>query len=135
VTAAEALDQRDPVADFDRCRPFLQSALDRGGNTHTLEDIAAGVAAGTYHFWPGERSAAVTEVFQYPRARYLNVFLAGGDMDEILQMEPCFCSWGKHLGCSRIFLIGREGWGKVLKSQGWQTQFAVVSKTLQEPRE
>lgn len=121
---AEFLKGRDAVADFARCRPFLEAALELAG-THNLSDVVQGIADGAFHFWPGEKSAAVTQVYQYPRARFLHIFLAGGDLEELLAMVPLFKSWAAHLGCTKLTLIGRPGWERVL---GW-TRGAVVLST------
>jgi len=125
----EFLAGRDAVADFTRCRGYLQSALDLI-ETHTMGDIIAGIERGAFHFWPGQKSAAITEVYQYPRARYLNIFLAGGDLDELLSMVPLFKSWGEHLGCTELVLAGRPGWEKVLK--GWTRRAVVLSTQIEK---
>lgn len=120
---------RDPVTDFARCAPYIQAALDRGGNTHTLEDIAEGIAAGHYVFWPGEKSAAITEIQQFPRARFHHIFLAGGDLDELLAMVPAFKSWGVFNGCTQLTLAGRLGWKRVLGD--WKHELVVLSTPLE----
>ncbi len=125
----EFLKGRDPVADFKRCRPFLQAALDLAGGTHTMADVVQGIADGVFHFWPGEKSAAITRVHEYPRARYLHIFLAGGDLDELLAMVPLFKSWAKHLGCTELTLAGRPGWERVL---GWTRRAVVLSTQVEE---
>lgn len=120
---------RDPVADFTRCAPFLAAALERAGGTHTLADIADGIAAGNFHFWPGEKAAAITEIHQYPRARFLHIFLAGGDLAELLAMIPAFKSWGAFHQCSKLTLAGRLGWKRVLGD--WKHEVAVLSTPLE----
>jgi hypothetical protein len=123
----------DPGAEFERCKPWLEAALAEAGGTHTIDDIRAGIAARRYHFWPGKSSAAITEVFNFPQMRVFNVFLAGGDLEEILtDMEPDFCSFAEYLGCSQIALIGRPGWEKALKPLGWQRTAVVLSKELRQ---
>jgi hypothetical protein len=122
---------KDPGAEFERCRAWLEAALEEAHGTHTIDDVREGVRTGRCHFWPGENSAAVTEVFQFPRARVLNVFLAGGDLGELLKMEAYFCSWAAHLGCSQIVLTGRPGWAKALQSLGWQRTAVVLAKSIE----
>ena len=126
------LAQRDAHADFARCRSYLQDALDLAGGTHTMEDIVAGIQLGHFHFWPGRQSAAITEVHQFPRARFLNIFLAGGELHELLEMEPFFASWGAHLGCYRVTLTGRPGWERALKSKGWQRVAVVLFRPIEQ---
>lgn len=116
------------IAQWDRCRPWIEAALALV-ETHTIDDIARGVEEGRFHFWPGERAAAITCVNVFPRAQYLNVFLAGGDMEELLAMVPSFKSWGRHLGCSKLTLFGRAGWKRVLRD--WQQEVVVLSTSLE----
>lgn len=121
----------DPGAEFERCRYYIEAALAFAEGTHTIEDIREGVRVRRYHFWPGEHSAAITEVLQFPRKRVFNVFLAGGNLNEIIdRMEPDFCSFARHLGCTEIALIGRLGWEKPLKPLGWHRSAIVLTKPL-----
>ncbi len=122
------LEGRDPVADFARCRPFLEEALALAG-THDISDVVQGIADGIFHFWPGEKCAAVTQIYQYPRARYLHIFIAGGDLQELLGMVPLFKSWARHLGCTKLTLCGRPGWEKAL---GWTRGAVVLSTQVEE---
>lgn len=105
---------------FERCRPWLEAALEYGLGCHTIDDVQAGIEAGKFQLWPGEKCAAVTEVQEFPRAKFFNVFLAGGDLDEIRNMVPWFQSFGRHMGCTKLTATGREGWARALRSQGWE---------------
>lgn len=124
----EFLKGRDAVADFARCRPFLEAAIELTG-THHLSDVVHGIADGVFHFWPGEKCAAVTQVYTYPRVKYLHIFIAGGDLEELLAMVPLFKSWAKHLGCTELTVAGRPGWEKVL---GWTRRAVVLSTQVEE---
>jgi hypothetical protein len=129
---AEAiLAKRDPVADWNRCKGYIAEAMAEGAPTHALEDIEFGIAKGIYHFWAMPNSAIITEVQQFPRARHLHIFLAGGDLDELLAAVPRLKSWGAYLGCSLLTLAGRPGWVRVLKNRGWRQPLAVVSTTIE----
>jgi hypothetical protein len=133
MTLAEAeavLAKRDPFADWARCKRYIAEALERGSTTHTLDDIAAGVERGIYHFWAFPHSAVITEVQQFPRARHLHIFLAGGDLDELLAIVPRLKSWGAYLGCTQLTLAGRPGWVRVLQKRGWRHPLAVVSTAI-----
>jgi hypothetical protein len=122
----------DPVAAWARCRSWVEAAL-HDVRTHAIEDIEAGIASGAYQFWPGAKSAAITEIHSFPRARYLHIFLAGGDMEELIAMIPSWKSLAAHLGCSDLTLYGRPGWERALKSHGWQKRVVVVSTGVEEP--
>jgi hypothetical protein len=100
---------------WERVKGYLQPALDRGGNTHTTDDIRAGVISGLYQLWVGDKSAAVTEVISYPKSKGCRIFLAGGDMNELLEMQPDLDRWAKSIGCRFIEIAGRPGWERIHK--------------------
>lgn len=100
------------LAEWDRCKHWIEPALDEAGNTHTIEDVFLSVLRGHAHFWPGKRCAVVTEITQYPRARAMNIWLGGGDLRELVHMRSSIEQWAKVLGCDRITCAGRDGWGR-----------------------
>jgi hypothetical protein len=135
TTIERMLAARDPLADWARCKDHVGAALALT-NTHTLDDVAQGVAEGRMHFWPGESSALVTEVHRFPRTSNLHIFLAGGDLDELRAMDPSLASWGRFLGCSKLTLAGRPGWERALKHQGWAKEVVVLSRPITlEPKQ
>ena len=116
---------------FERARPFLQKALDHAGNTHTLEDVEAALAKGLVQWWPGENSAAVTEIIQYPQQRALHFWLAGGNLSELESMYPAAEAWGREHGCTVATTSGRPGWERTfLRREGWQPRTVVMMKAL-----
>ena len=98
--------------------------------THTWDDIAAGVFTGRYQLWPLERSVLVTEIVAYPRKRALNIFLAGGDMDELLAAVPKLADYGREHGCSGMVLTGRRGWLRVMGKHGWRQRHVTMEKEI-----
>lgn len=116
---------------LDEARPFLQKALDLGGNTHTLEDVRQGIAEGRLQYWPGVNSAIITEIIEYPQARALHFFLAGGNLAEIEAMYPAVEAWGRDQGCTVASTSGRPGWERTfLKREGWKPRTVVMTKEL-----
>ena len=116
-----------------RVRPFIQPALDHGGNTHDYVHIVDGIIAGRLHLWPSENSAMITEFHDFPNKRYLHVFLAGGDLDEIKAMNPDLEDFAKKCGCVGISLNGRPGWVKALTDLGYGAKkLHYVTKELSE---
>lgn len=119
------------VAEFDRCGPWLEAALQYSDGTHTLDDVADGVARGLFQFWPGNTSAVVTEIITYPRTRVLHYFLAGGTLQELAEMRPDIEAWGRAIGCNRVTLCGRRGWLKsFLHDEGYTEKWSVMAKDL-----
>lgn len=104
----------------------LQRALDVAGNTHSAADVADYVKAGRMQSWVNGDSLVVTEVVQYPRCNALNVFLAVGNMDEVLDLIPTMAEFGRQHGCTKMRMQGRKGWARVLPHLGWAEQKQVI---------
>jgi len=107
------------VTEMARVRPFLEPALDYGGRTHNYTDIVNGVVAGRFHLWPTDGSAMITEFHDYPLKKYLHIFLAGGDLDEIKGNHDMVVDFAKAMGCVGLTLTGRPGWIKALADLGF----------------
>lgn len=114
--------------DLMRCREWIQSALNKGENTHSFVDVVDGVMSGNMQLWSGENGCAVTEIVVYPNKKVLHVFLAGGKLEQITDMMDSAVEWGKAQGCDGMTLSGRKGWVKVLKDYGWEQQQVVLAK-------
>jgi len=116
--------------ELERCRPWIEAALDRGGNTHLFEDIVDAVKMGTMQFWPAEDACAVTEIIVYPRKKAFHVFLAGGNMDTIVEMDASAVFFAKLNGCSAMSIAGRKGWQKVLEHKGYKPVLTSLGKDI-----
>ena len=71
------------VNELERCRPWIEAALQYTGGTHEFEDIVDGIRSSRMQLWPSKRGCIVTEIVIYPRKKVLNLFLAGGELDQI----------------------------------------------------
>lgn len=119
------------MVEFARCEPYIRAALKYDGDTHDLEDVMLSVASGDRQFWPGQKSAIVTEVVRYPKKTVLHFFLAGGELQELEAMVPPIEEWAREQGCSRITLAGRRGWARTfMREAGYSPQWAVLAKEL-----
>lgn len=119
------------TVDISAHRKYIEAALEYAGGTHAVEDIQAGINAGSLQFWPGPNSAIVTEIIEYPRQRALNFFLAGGTLPELEVMVPHIEQWGRERGCTIAVFTGRPGWERTfLKNGGWRSKLAVFEKGL-----
>ena len=111
-----------------RCREWIQSALDKGGDTHSFIDVVDGVVGGKMQLWSGKKGCAVTEIVVYPNKKVLHVFLAGGKLEQITDMHKDAVQWAKAQGCDGMTLSGRKGWLKILNKDGWKEQQIVMAK-------
>jgi len=113
-----------------RCQPWIEAALEYSGGTHNFHDIAEGLVEGRMQLWPSARGCIVTEIVVYPRKKVLNIFLGGGELDQLLDMHDDVIAWAKDRGCESLTMTGRFGWKKPLKAHGWQPLHASYSKEI-----
>ena len=118
------------MLELDRCRHWIESALHYSGGTHEFIDIVNGVLSGTMQLWAGDRGCAVTEITVYPQTKILHVFLAGGDMDQIIDFQESAAEFAKMNGCDKMTIAGRRGWTRVLDKHDWEESFCVMTKEL-----
>jgi hypothetical protein len=109
-----------PIDVLFKCKPWIEQALKRSGNLNTWDEVCAGIRSGKMQLWPAERGCIVTEIVVYHDKNALHVFLAGGELDEILQMTESVKEWAKLQGCSFATFDGRFGWQKPLEKIGWK---------------
>ena len=93
---------------------LLLNALEYCDGTHSLEDVAMALDKDEMQFWPGVNTALVTEIVNYPQKKIIHVFLAAGDMDEVIRILPYIEKHGKSEGCVQLAMTGRKGWEKVM---------------------
>lgn len=121
----------DQFAELNRCREWVEDALEYAGGTHNFNDIAAAVLSDRFQIWPSNNAVVVTEIVVYPQLKDLHYFLAGGNLDELKAMRPIIEAWGKGVGCTRVSLAGRKGWERTfLKDEGYRPNWFVLSKEL-----
>lgn len=121
----------NPKADWRRCAPWIDAALEHAGRTHSLEDVRSAIDRGEARFWPGEASALVAVIEQDPGERRLLIWLAGGQRDELeTRLLPQAEVWGRDCGCRRALVIGRSGWARTLKTKGYAPLARIVAKDL-----
>ena len=108
---------------WERCKHYIHDALEYAGGSHTIQDVAVAIAEGKAQFFPLSRSAIVTEIVDYPQKAMCRIWLAGGDLEELLEAEVALSAWAKTQGCDGMEIIGRRGWSRKLENY---RQSAVV---------
>ena len=76
-------------------------------------------------FWAGINSVAITE----HRLGIFNVAVAGGDLEELQEMFEEMKPYARRIGCTRIQIIGRPGWEKILNMK---RESVILSEDLWE---
>lgn len=117
--------------DWARCAPWIDAALTHAGRSHELADVQEMVAQDQAQFWPGDRAAMVTLVEDEPRERRLLIWLAGGELEELVNLlRPAAERWAQEQGCRRVLVIGRPGWERALAPEGYAPLARIIAKEL-----
>lgn len=114
-----------------RCKPWIEAALEYSGGTHDFDDIVEGLQKGVMQLWPTPRGCIITEIVIYPKKKVLNVFLGGGELDQIMEMHESVIEWAKAQGCKALTMTGRFGWKKPLAVHGWKPLHASYVKDFE----
>jgi hypothetical protein len=113
---------------WNRCRGWILPAL--RPECASEGELIADLASGRAQLWPGERSAMVTQCVAEARGPCLHVWLAGGELKEILEMKPGVEAWGRAQGCTHVTIDGRPGWARVLRRHGYALRGAELERRL-----
>jgi hypothetical protein len=107
-------------SELERCKPWIEDALKYCNGTHLFEDVVQSIAESRMQLWAAPKGCMVTEIVVYPRKKVLNIFLAGGELDQLIDMNDDMLEWAKMQGCTGGTMTGRVGWKKVLEPMGWK---------------
>lgn len=121
----------DLSAELIRCRTWIEAALEYSGGTHNFADIVQGIHSNKMQLWPSAKGCIVTEIVVYPRKKLINIFLGGGELNQILDMHSDVISWAKQQGCSGMTMTGRLGWKKPLAEYGWKVLHQSYAKEFE----
>lgn len=115
-------------AEWTRCAPWIEAALEQGGGTHTVDDVKAAVCAREARFWAGRNAALVTRREDYPRFSVLMLWLGAGDLAELCdELRPMAEAYARDTGCRKVWIAGRPGWARAV---GYEPAFAVCEREL-----
>ena len=117
--------------DLQRCKRWIEDALEYCNGTHEWEDIVIGIANGKMQLWAAPKGCIVTEIVVYPRKKVVNLFLAGGELDQIMDMEHDIGKWAEKQGCTGGMMTGRLGWKKPLSENGWKLKHVHFHKEIE----
>lgn len=123
----------EKLLDISAFTPQITTALGHAGDTHSVADVEAMIAAGRLQAWPGPASLIVTELIAFPNQTNLHFFLAVGNRQELAAMTPLVIDWAKEQGCTTATLIGRKGWLRMpfLRDSGWrQSPLVLMERDL-----
>ena len=88
------------------------------------KDVESGLLSGEFMLFRSPNSLAVTCAY----GKSLRIGLAGGDLEELLDIEEEICSYARTNGFTRVEIIGRPGWERML--YGYRRTAVLLRKEL-----
>ena len=88
------------------------------------EDVESGLLSGEFILFKTTNSVAVTCAY----GKSLRIGLAGGNLQELLDMEKDICSHARTNGFTSVEIIGRPGWERML--DGYRRTAVLMRKEL-----
>ena len=115
----------------ERVREWLEAALADRAPLHDLNSVVEAIEAKEAQLWVGKASCMVTQIDDFPTgARVMTVWLAAGDLDDVMAGRPQVEEWARAAGCTQIIIEGRPGWVRTLKDHGFEHYATSVRKML-----
>lgn len=115
--------------EFERCKPWIQAALDKSLGEYAIEHVWQFLETGAAQIWPTPNACMVTLVETYPTGlKMLKGWLSGGDLSEIVRTEPNIRAWGRGIGCNLVVIGGRPGWVRAF--EGYRSAYSVIVRDL-----
>lgn len=118
------------VSELARCLPWIERAIKRSGKIDTMSDVVDRIFKGHAQFWPAPNGCLVTEIVDHAERRGIRVWLAGGELGQVLDMEGDVAQWAKSQGCTFAEFDGRRGWQRRLEKRGWKPRSIVMELDL-----
>lgn len=128
----------DLIAHWDEIEPFVSAAVDESNGELTAESVKARVEIGEIAiatvFSDDTLVAAISfDIVEFDSGlRVINIQCAGGTMMHqwFEQVEAIANNLAKHHNCTKIYIIGRQGWARQMKGLGYSTIHTVISKEV-----
>ena len=105
-------------AEFDRCRPWLEAAIEIDRET-TAEALLEELLAGRAQLGPSEGACVVTQCILGPEGGSIHAWLGGGILSEMLALRPGIEAWGRAMGATWATIEGRKGWARLYVPHGY----------------
>lgn len=120
--------------------PLLAKATVRFNNKMELEDIYHAIKRDVMQLWvihDGEDVlvVGVTELIDYYNSRSCRcLVLGGGGYPDFIPMLKEVEQWAISEGCEHMEVVGRRGWVRALKDDGYDEFAAIIGKRLNRER-
>lgn len=114
--------------DYLRWRDDFAALLDL--RFYTVEWLDGEVWSGRIRLFTGKKSAILVMLKAYPTGAFeLHGMAAAGELNDLLSSTiPQSEKWAKELGAICAVIDSRPGWGKVMKSHGYDLYQTAIRK-------
>lgn len=118
----------DPQADWARCKPWIEAAINESALGDTIERVEEKLANGSYRLVSTALAACLVEYATFNGRKALIVRFGGGDLIDLLDViQPALYAEAK--SCGRLMMAeGRLGWLKPAKERGYKLAWITMVK-------
>lgn len=115
---------------FEHFIPGIEKALEYGGSTHSVDDVVERITSGKAVLFTEDDALILAEVRDYPEKRVLNIWMAVGELQDVLDLADKVMEWGRACGCTLAMFTGRQGWQRALRDRGWESTRVEMHRRL-----
>jgi hypothetical protein len=113
------------LGEWNACRDWLIPALSDDTEDEVINELLINHA----QLWRGERSAMVTQLVR-AEVPNITVWLGGGDLSDLLALQPGVEAWARQQGAQEARINGRTGWSRALRDTGFEEHDGELRKVL-----
>lgn len=111
----------------------VAQALASCDDPHSVEDVLRRLATeSNLKLWGNADACIITE--QTDSQRAIHFWIATGQLDAVTRLSDEILEWARSTGYERATLIGRRGWVRALRDEGWDESAVVMRKELAGPK-
>lgn len=110
-------------------KPQIDRALKAAGTT-TFQDLVDGVKGGSLFLFDNGEAFVLAQPQFWPGTAIVHVLVGGGSQAGLEKLENVVTIFGKNLGAKKLTFLGRPGFVRRVKKQGWKTPMAYMEKLL-----
>ena|SRR5215467_6049155 len=118
------------MIDKQRMTRRINDAFAEAGGLLTIDDLAELARQHKVHLWHRNETICAAEILDYPRRSLCNCFLAAGDLEDVLALEPEVEAFARAAGAAFMVTHGRRGWQRIGARTGWQPRSIEFVKWL-----
>ncbi len=121
---------------WDRVVPLLLQGRQYWEEFSTIDALRAQIEAGQMQLWlcldeDGPFIGFLTQFDIYPKTKVCRiVWISGQGLSRVLYALPSIEIWAKRQGASRVEVLGRVGWIKLLENGGYELKSFLLAKDL-----